>query len=502
MNSLGLVIEKIVYYGIKHLDLDELDALYLKNILLNKFGLKIPDYSNFNHLEIENLEVPDLLISELKESLLENDYENPDLLVTEVMGLISPLPSMVKDKVLSLEKQKPGLGLDYLFNLQIKNYYIQKTAIDRNIYFKKEYDNNFLEITINLSKPEKNNKDIAKLLNKTISDKYPKCLLCKENLGYGGRSDHPCRTNIRIVPFILNKEQWFLQYSPYAYFDHHAIIINENHHNMIINEATFKKLLEFVSLFPTFFIGSNADLPIVGGSILDHEHYQGGLHLLPMFYSKDRKIVYQKENLQVSILEWYNSVIKIESTNREEILSVANKILNKWINYDNEKIDIISHSGNIRHSTITPLARKIGNKFALYLILRNNRTNEKYPEGIFHAHPEYHHIKQEGIGLIEATGLFILPPRLKRQMEYIKEILTDTISVKEAFDKYEDLSIHQEMVTELIELYGVNNSLEKANELINDYLALTCQNILKNTAVFKNDDIGNRQFEQFIKSCL
>lgn len=502
MSSLGLVIEKLIYYGRKHLDLNELDALYLRNILLNKFNLSAPDNTDFDHSLIDNLLVPDTLINELKEALIEKGLENAELLVTEVMGLISPLPSIVQDKVLSLEKEKPGLGLDYLFNLQIKNYYIQKTAIDRNIYFKKEYGDNFLEITINLSKPEKNNKDIAKLLTKTPTDKFPRCLLCKENLGYGGRKDHPCRTNIRIVPFLLNDEKWFLQYSPYAYFDHHAIIINENHHNMIINEGTFKKLLEFVDKFPTFFIGSNADLPIVGGSILDHEHYQGGLHLLPMFYAKDREIIYQKDNLKISILEWYNSVIKIESTKQEEILLIANKILNNWINYDNEEIDIISHSGDIRHSTITPLARKIGNKFALYLILRNNRTNEKYPEGIFHAHPKYHHIKQEGIGLIEATGLFILPPRLKRQMGYIKEILSGSLTVSEAFNKYEDLAIHQEMVTKLVDLYGLKNSLEKANEVINDYLAKTCQNILKNTAVFKNTEVGNKYFKVFIESCL
>ena len=190
------------------------------------------------------------------------------------MGLLTPMPSEVINKINALENKKVDLGLDYLFDLQIKNNYIQKTAIDKNIYFKKEYDDNFLEITINLSKPEKNNKEVAKLLKKVTEEKYPKCLLCLENLGYAGREDHPARGNIRILPLKLNNEDWFLQYSPYAYFDHHAIVIHNDHHNMSINDTTFIKLLEFVNKIPTFFIGSNADLPIVGGSILNHEHYQ------------------------------------------------------------------------------------------------------------------------------------------------------------------------------------------------------------------------------------
>lgn len=497
---LSLTIEKLVYYAKKHLSLKEEDALYVKNIILEKLSIDSPSEEKYNQEEIDCLKVPDVLINELISQL--KGYENPEMIATQIMGLLSPLPSVIIEKVYSLEKEESGKGLDYLFELQIKNFYIQKTAIDKNIYFKKNFADNFLEITINLSKPEKNNKDVAKLLDKSINikDKYPKCLLCKENLGYGGRKDHPCRTNIRTIPFLLNKEKWFLQYSPYAYFDHHAIIINENHHNMVINEDTFKKLIDFVDLFPTFFIGSNADLPIVGGSILNHEHYQGGLHLLPMFYSQERKIIFDGE-IKVSILNWYNSVVKIEGKDKNRVLEIADKILLKWLDYNNTELSIISYT-DTRHSTITPLVRKVNDVYKMFLILRNNRTDDAHPEGIFHAHREYHAIKQESIGLIEATGLFILPPRLKRQMGYVQELLTNNIDRNIYFEKYDDLKIHQEMIEKLIGEYGQKNTLEQAHNIVNDYIAEVCKNILINTAVFKDDEKGNYYFEKFIRSAL
>ena len=490
--ELNLCIEKIIYYAEKHLDLDELDALYLKNIILNKLNINEPTSLSFDKNEIDNLTIPDILINELKESLLDNQFDNVDNLITQIMGLVSPLPSIIKNKIYELEKQV-GKGLDYLFSLQIKNGYIKKTAIEKNIYFKKEFENNFLEITINLSKPEKNNKDIAKLISKPVSKKYPKCLLCEENLGFGGNDNHPCRTDIRILPIKLNNQDWFLQYSPYAYFDHHSIIINKEHRPMVINHQTFKNLIEFVDKFPIFFVGSNADLPIVGGSILDHEHYQGGLHLLPMFYSHDKKVLINNE-IKVSILDWYNSVIKIEGEDKNKVLDFANKIFDNWIKYENKELNIIPFEEK-RCSTVTPLARKVGNKYLMFLIL-----SEEYPDGIFHAHKEYHNIKQEGIGLIEATGLFILPPRLKRQMQYIEEILTSNDKLETYYEKYPDLIIHKDMINDLLKINSRNQTLENAKQIINDKLAEVCKNILFNTAVFKDDEKGNKAFEEFILS--
>lgn len=498
-NNIKIVIEKLLQYARQHLFLEPLDEIYFRNVLLKILKVNEPLNEILYFPEIKNLEVPDLILSEIKSYLLDNDFDNPDLILVEIMGLLSPLPSVVYKKVYELENKEKGLGLDYLYNLSIKNNYIQKSAIDKNIYFKQEFDDNFLEITINLSKPEKNNKDIAKLLIKTEYEKYPKCLLCKENLGYSGRIDHPARGNIRIVPLVLNHENWFLQYSPYAYFDHHAIIINDIHDNMSINDDTFVKLLQFVDQFPTFFVGSNADLPIVGGSILNHEHYQGGSHLMPLFFSSDRKVFFDDGETKISNLNWYNSVVRIESKNLDRVIYFAKKIFNIWKNYDDESVNIISHTGNIRHSTVTPIARKINDVYSLNLILRNNRCNQEFPDGIFHAHPNHHHIKQEGIGLIEAMGLFILPPRLKRQMGYVEEILTSDSSLDEYYKKYDDLIIHKEMIDHLVYKIGRNNSLEKAQQAIRDYIGNTCRDILCNTAVFKDDEKGKVAFDKFMK---
>lgn len=502
MKDLGLIIEELIEYGKVHLGLLKLDAIYARNALLKLLEVSHPFDGEIDNEFIKNLEVPDVILDEVREHLVEKNIPNPDLVLVEIMGILTPTPSFVGHKVLELEKEEKGKGLDYLYDLSIKNNYIQKTAIDKNIYFKKEYDDNFLEITINLSKPEKNNKDIAKLLIKSNDVKYPKCLLCIDNLGYAGRPDHPARQNIRYVPLWLNNEFWFLQYSPYAYFDHHAIIINEKHSNMSINDDTYLKLLEFVGSFPTFFVGSNADLPIVGGSILNHEHYQGGLHLLPVFYSKDRKVYFQNDDIKVSSLNWYNTVIRIEGKEISKIVDFCRNIFHKWIVYTDESVGIYSHTGETRHSTITPIARKYGDIYQMNLILRNNRCDEQYPEGIFHAHPEHHHIKHEGIGLIEAMGLFILPARLKRQMGYVEDILTSSIPVEKVVEEHEDLSIHLDMINELISKFGRDLDKEKAHEIVNDYLADTCKDILCNTAVFKNDPQGIEALDKFMNEVL
>ena len=497
--NIKLTIEKLLKYAEIHLGLEELDITYFRNILLDRLHVDSPYEGEFDLGYINELLVPDSILDEVREYLHTINEENPELVITEIMGLLSPLPSKVSFLTKEMERVKPGLGLDYLYNLSIKNNYIQKTAIDKNIYFKKDYGNNFLEITINLSKPEKNNKDIAKLLVKTQDVKYPKCALCKENLGYKGRSDHPSRVNIRILPLKLNNEDWFLQYSPYAYFDHHAIIINNNHSNMSINNDTFLKLLEFVDQYPTFFVGSNADLPIVGGSILNHEHYQGGGHLLPVFFSKDRKVYLQNDRVKISLLDWYNTTLRIESKDINEVVKYSRIIFNLWKDYDDESVDIISHTGETRHSTITPIARKIDDTYSMNLILRNNRCNEEHPGGIFHAHKEYHHIKQEGIGLIEAMGLFILPPRLKRQLGYVKEILEEDNSLETYYTKYEDLPIHKDMIDSLISNHGRKLDEQTINQVITDYIADTCKNILINTAVFKDDEQGRLALDKFMK---
>ena len=502
MKTIDIIIEELIEYGKVHLGLFPLDSIYAKNQLLHLLGCEKPYEGELNLEYIKNLEVPDSLLDDLKTYLVSKNTAEPELICAQVMGMITPAPSIVGHKVLDLEKEKCGSGLDYLYDLSIKNNYIQKTAIDKNIYFKKEYEDNFLEITINLSKPEKNNKDIAKLLTKNNDIKYPKCPLCIENIGFFGSSTQAGRENIRYVPVFLDNEFWFIQYSPYSYFDHHAIVINKVHNNMVINDSTYLKLLEFVKQYPTFFVGSNADLPIVGGSILNHEHYQGGTHLLPVFYSKDKKVYFENQNLKISSLNWYNTVIRIESKEISKIVEFCSDFHKKWINYNDENVDILSHTNKTRHSTITPIARKIGDTYQMNLILRNNRCNEEYPDGIFHAHPEHHNIKHEGIGLIEAMGLFILPARLKRQMSIVEDILSGEISCDVAYKNNEDLVIHKNMINTLILRHGTNINKDKAHEIVNDFLAETCRDILCNTAVFKDDEKGQKALDKFMKEVI
>ena len=492
--SYELLAKKLSFYATIHLGVNSLDRIYLENLLLGEFNCSAPSNETINMKEIEELTVPDSLLEELYK--LRGPKEDNALYGTKIMGLLTPLPSVVNEKF--WDYRNKGLNdysLNYLYNLSIKNNYIQKTAIDKNIKWKYEPFNNFIEITINLSKPEKSNKDIAKALIVKNENKYPKCLLCIENLGFYGNSNHPARENIRIIPMRLNDERFFMQYSPYAYYDHHVIIINENHIPMHISKETFKRHADFVDLIPEYFIGSNADLPIVGGSILSHEHYQGGGHLMPLMYAHDRFVVEtNNKNITISYLDWFNSCICVKSKNKDDLIDALDKIRLNWEHYDDVECNIISSTKGVRHNTITPIMRKDDDLYIGYIILRNNRCNEEHPEGIFHAYREYHNIKSEGIGLIEAMGLFILPGRLNRQCNEMEEILEKNIDFDEYVKNHPDMEIHRNMIKTIRNKYSSN--YKKA---IKDYINDTCMNILMNTAVFKDTDLGNEHALLFIK---
>lgn len=496
------LVKKLVYYGKKHLGLDTLDAIYVENVLYRKLMIQ-PSEETIDLSYIDDLCVPDVLLDELRGYLKENNIvseENLELFIVELMGDITPLPSQVVATFNKLKEEEGNeAACNYLLNLEIKNNYIQKTAVDKNIYWKAEFPNNFLEITINMSKPEKNNKDIAKLISATPNKsniKYPKCLLCIENLGYQGRSDHPARENIRIIPMKLNNEDYFMQYSPYVYYDHHCIVINNEHRNMKIDKESFNALLDFVDVMDNYFIGSNSDLPIVGGSILNHVHFQGGSHLMPLMYSNIRYTFEIKgyEDLSVNYLDWYNSTFLIKGKSKERVLEYASHILDKWINYTDEDADIIAYT-DARHNTITPIVRKVEDEYYMYLILRNNRCNELHPDGIFHAHQQYFNIKKEGIGLIEAMGLFILPARLKRQMGEVEYLLNNkNIDCNEYFKEHEDMAVHHDMINYLREQTG------DSKKLIQDYINNVCKEILECTAVFKNTVEGQKHLFKFLKT--
>lgn len=503
-----ILVEELLAYAKSHLFLNDIDCIYLRNILLTKFNLDSPyKESNLDFSKINNLKIPDELVNKISEYALENNLVKKEYLnnfITDIFGILTPLPSKINETFNEIKNNKgPQKACDYLYNISIFNNYIQKTAIEKNIKWK--YDdfknNNYLEITINLSKPEKNNKDIANLLTKKVDKKYPLCLLCKENEGFYGTLTHPARQNIRTIKIKLNNENWFMQYSPYAYYDEHCIVINENHHPMQIDSSTPIKLFDFVDFLPNYFIGSNASLPIVGGSILNHEHYQGGLHLMPMHHAKIKYLFTNNEfnDLKIGILDWYSSAIQIEGTNKEKIISLAQRIINTWEHYDDIDNEIIFKTNNTPHNTITPILRKENNIYKFTLILRNNRTNEEYPDGIFHVHPEYQNIKKEGIGLIEAMGLFILPGRLKRQLSEIEEIIlkNSKFNIDELNNPSHDLYVHKDMIKKLFK-NGPYDTKEKANIAVQNYVNETCVHILENTAVFKNNEKGIKGFEKFL----
>lgn len=499
-------VDALILYAKYHLGLtNKLDQIYFRNLILNELKLAKPndEFDYTRDEEMKNLDVPDILIKELEYYLINElklSKKDAELKYTKIIGIITPKPSEVVGNFQEIyNKSGDAAALDYLYNLSIHNYYFQKTNVDKNLIWTTNFKDKNIEISINLSKPEKSNKDIAKAAKKPIDGekKYPQCLLCLENLGYQGSETHPARENIRVIPVKLDDSNWYIQYSPYGYFKKHCIVFSEEHSNMTINDSTFRKLTDFVNLYPSFFIGSNADLPIVGGSILSHEHYQGGEHLLPVMRAKAQyEFKINKYNdAHLYKLDWYNTCLLIESKNKNHVCEIASSILKAWRNYDDYSRNIVSHTGMIMHNTITPSVRKVGEVYKMYLILRNNYCNEEFKEGIFHAHPEYHHIKKESIGIIEAMGLFILPARLIRQINEVKDCLANNLDNSTIINKYEDMHDFLAMINEL----KVNYSKQTIDQTINHYIENVCVNILKNTAVFKDDLNGEEGLKQFIR---
>ncbi len=492
------LINSLIHYAREQLYLSCVDEIHLRNRLLAKFQLQeyVPSEEKSNKLEelitsIEQIAVRDQLV----------DEGELETFTTAIMDMISPLPSFVQTTFFDLLHHKSSEeACRFLFNLQVDNDYIKLSKIKLNLFWKANFPNNYLEITINLSKPEKDNKVTAKLAHE-VSIKYPKCILCYENLGYAGRLDTPPRQNIRLVDFKLGDEDWFMQYSPYQYYEEHVVVIHKKHVNMKIDEGTFIKLCDFVDLFPNYFVGSNASLPIVGGSILNHEHFQGGKHSMPIFASASKYELVKKgyEDCRISYLNWYNSCLKITSPNRDKIISFASEILSIWNHYQDEEIEVIPHTKE-QHNAITPILRKVNQEYQLYIILRNNRTNKEHPDGIFHAHQQFHNIKKESIGLIEAMGLFILPGRLKRQFTMIQDILMGAISQEEAIKLYPDIIVHQEMITSLQKEYGIHNSKQRTELILENYINHTCRQILECTAIFKNTPTGDEHFRKFLQA--
>ncbi len=502
-----ILTEELIAYAKAHLSLDPLDEPWLRNRVLALLKLDGATSAAVDTAWVEALDVPDALTERvrayaLEAGLCEEGYEA--ILATEVMGLLTPAPSAINSLFAKkCETEGYDAAVSWFYSLSIHNDYIQKTAIARNMEWEYPDGDRTLEITINLSKPEKSNKEIAKLLTAPKqTEKYPACALCETNEGYEGTLSHPARGNLRTLSLTMGGEPWFVQYSPYAYYREHCIAISRAHSPMKVDATTPRKLLDFVDAFPTYFMGSNAALPIVGGSILNHEHYQGGGTLLPMQKAPVEKWYELKDadGVRLGRLSWYNSAIRLESRDRAALEALAVRVIEAWRAHSAPEVGILACTGDTPHNTLSPIARKVGDLYVMDMILRNNRTDEQYPDGIYHAHPEHHNIKKEGIGLIEAMGRFILPGRLKTQLAAVADILAGKTPYDAAAlaDEAHPLHIHAEMIAALVAANGTALTPEAAETAVRTFVNRTCAAILDNTAVFKRDEAGLNAFDIFI----
>ncbi|MBQ8160692.1 MAG: UDP-glucose--hexose-1-phosphate uridylyltransferase [Clostridia bacterium] len=501
-----IAIERLLSFAQEYHLTESEDRAYYRNLLLDLMHMDAPDMDHPCE-EIADGEKPGETATEILTSLcdlaiehgdLEDMIYARDLFSARLMGILTPAPHEVRTDFRAAYAKSPEAATDYFYDLCRKCDYIKVDAIAQNIrYFHETHVGN-LEITINLSKPEKDPREIAKLKN-APSVGYPRCMLCIENPGYHGRSNFPARQNHRIVPLTLGGRSWYLQYSPYAYYSEHCIVFNHDHIPMKIDHGTFVRLFDFVSQFPHYFLGSNADLPIVGGSILNHDHFQGGRHVFPMDHSGKRILLKGRDGLDVSILEWPMSTLCLESRDQDILTEEADRILSAWRTYSDPDCDIYAQTEGQMHNTITPILRKVGDLWRLNLVLRNNRTSQEHPLGIFHPHAPLHHIKRENIGLIEVMGLFILPGRLKSELAELEGYLTGEKPLVEP-DADDPAQKHFAWVREMVEKDGLSATRDEARERLRRETALVCAMVLEDSGVFKQDEHGLEGFVRFAQS--
>ena len=492
----SVLIDELVRYGEKNGLVAAEDRVYVINRLLEI--LQLDEY------QTPEQETPVRPVHEILADLMENAYsrgvmtENSvvyqDLFDTKLMGALVPAPSTVIRKFRELYEESPKAATNYYYKLSCDTNYIRRDRIKRDVKWTADTEYGTLDITINLSKPEKDPKAIAAAKNAPQSA-YPKCLLCKENEGYAGRVNHPARQNHRVIPVTIDGGQWGLQYSPYVYYNEHCILFNSDHTPMKIDESAFRKLLDFVRQFPHYFVGSNADLPIVGGSILAHEHFQGGHYEFAMERAdiKQTLTIPGFEDVQAGIVNWPMSVVRIRHKEAERLVKLAAHILTAWRAYTDEDAFIYAQTDGEPHNTITPIARKKGDMYELDLTLRNNITTKECPLGLYHPHNEYHHIKKENIGLIEVMGLAVLPSRLKAEMEHLSECLVKGEDVSQ----YEDLKKHAPWVDEIKEKYEDINE-ENVEDILKEEIGQVFVKVLEDAGVYKCTEEGRKAFDRFI----
>ncbi len=513
------LIDELMAYAAENGLVGEDDRIWCINALLELY--KEPEYRPSSAVPAGrelHLILEDMIEYAVANDILENDtVTGRDLFDTKIMGLITPAPSAVRAKFMELYAASPQKATDWYYKFSIATNYIRSDRIAKDIKWPAASPFGDLDITINLSKPEKDPRDIANALNAPKSG-YPLCLLCRENEGYAGTLTHPARQNHRIIPIRLCGQPYYLQYSPYVYYNEHCIVFNEQHTPMKIDEDAFAKLLDFIQAFPHYTIGSNADLPIVGGSILTHDHFQGGCYEFPMVragYTEHFRIA-GFDDIDAGIINWPLSTIRLRTDNMASLVKCCTMILNKWRSYTDEEAFILAYTDedgkSVPHNTITPIARMRGDLYEMDLVLRNNITTDEHPLGVYHPHSEYHHIKKENIGLIEVMGMAILPARLRSELADIERVIAAHIGQEKDVaieDIYTDMTAdekllaHADWIREILssdydELKARSKTDDAAiPDLIRQETGIVFSHVLENAGVFKQTPAGHKYFKRF-----
>ena len=491
MNKL---ISELVKYGIDKGLIDAEDKIFVINSILQIFGLNSFVWSDENIRPINDI-LSDMIDYAIEHGLIEEDtVTNRDLFDTKVMGAITPMPSNIRNRFRELYAESPKKATDFYYQFSKATNYIRSDRIIKDEKWKANTQYGDIDITINLSKPEKDPRDIVKAASQ-VKNEYPKCLLCEENEGYAGTISHPARQNHRIIPIKLDGQNYYMQYSPYVYYNEHCIVINEEHIPMKIDKNVFRKLLDFVSLFPHYTIGSNADLPIVGGSILSHDHFHGGAYTFAMAKAPFCYMfkVSGYDDVTAGIVKWPMSVIRLQSKNKDRIIELSSHILDTWRAYSYEEDFVFSETDGVPHNTITPIARMNGSLFEMDLVLRNNITTEEKPWGVYHPDEKLHHIKKENIGLIEVMGLAVLPARLKNEME----ILADSLLKGKDIRNIDSISKHADWVDEWYEKQEVTS--DNIKDILHREIANRFVEVLECAGVYKRTDKGMEGFKRFLE---
>ena len=488
-------IEDLLGYALRTGLIEEYDRTWAVNSLLQAMGLDFwEEPQQVKDRPLEDI-LKELLDDAAARGRIEEDTTSRDLFDTELMGRLTPRPAQVIREFRRLYQADPKAATDWFYRFSQDTDYIRRYRIARDVKWKAATPYGDMDITINLSKPEKDPKAIA-AAKAAPQTSYPKCQLCRENEGYAGRLNHPARQNHRIIPITINQEDWFLQYSPYVYYNEHCIVLNGHHTPMKIDKATFRKLLDFVKQFPHYFVGSNADLPIVGGSILSHDHFQGGHYTFAMEKAPvERTITFRDfEDVEAGIVKWPMSVIRLRCEDDQRLVELADRILAAWRGYTDEAAFVFAETDGEPHNTITPIARMQAGQFELDLVLRNNITTEEYPLGVYHPHQELHHIKKENIGLIEVMGLAVLPSRLKNELNGVARALVrgDDLRRDEALAKHADWA--EELKTRHV------FTAENAEDLLRQEVGAVFATVLEHAGVFKCTPEGQEAFLRFIQS--